>query len=159
MKFSMFLFISTLVLLTLKLSGQTKHKSVAQNMYDTPKDTSNISGNVTFYEHSNIRNLINKHIEINREKEIPGWRVLIYLNSGYGAQNEAKKLIETFKKKYPDTGAYLKFQYPHFRVVVGDFRKNEKSKALKLKQELYGRFSNSCWIVDDNIELPPLDEK
>ena len=152
-------FLIPALMLCLNLSGQKTYKSVAQNMYDTPKDTSNITGSVTFQEQNNISDLIHKHIEINKEKEIPGWRVLIYLNSGYGVQEEAKQLIETFKKKYPETGAYLKFQYPHFRVVVGEFRKNEKSKALKLKQELYGRFSNSCWIVDDMIELPPLEDE
>jgi len=147
------------MILCLKLSGQKTHRSVAQNMYDTPKDTSNIAGNVTFHEHNNISELINKHIEINKEKEIPGWRVLIYQNSGHGKQQEANELVEQFNKKYPDIKAYIRFLYPNFRVVVGNFRKNEKSQALKLKQELYGRFSNSCWIIDDMIELPNLNEE
>lgn len=116
----------------------------------------NTTGKVTVTHDTHVDEMLQKHSRMNKKaKGINGWRVQIYFSSGRDAMNTATKIKTDFEETYPEIPTYLVYQAPYFKVRVGDFRKNEKSKAIKLKQEISNQFT-SIWIVEDLITLPKL---
>ncbi len=80
---------------------------------------------------------------------LEGYRVQIF----FGSRNEAQRIRGEFLKKHPNTGAYISYLAPNFRLRVGDFR--SKMDSEKFKKEIQNDFSGS-YIVKDQISLPPL---
>lgn len=80
---------------------------------------------------------------------LEGYRVQIF----FGSRNEAQRTRGEFLKKYPDTGAYISYLAPNFRLRVGDFR--SKMDSEKFKNEIQNDFSGT-YIVKDEISLPAL---
>ncbi len=116
------------------------------------------SGEVLINSDKEIDALLKMHIKNNElDPQIPGWRLQIYLGTGRAAMEKANRIKEEFELEYPETGVYIVYQAPYFKVRVGDFRKSEKTKVLKLKKKL-SEIYPSCWIVEDNIEFPQLDQ-
>lgn len=75
-----------------------------------------------------------------------GYRVQIFFGS---RENAREKKVE-FLKKYPETGAYISYLAPNFRLRVGDFM--NKLTCEKFKKELSNDFPAS-YIVKDKIEF------
>ncbi len=88
-------------------------------------------------------------------KEYPakpdGYRVQIY----FGDRKNAQEKRGAFIRKYPNTGAYISYLAPNFRLRVSDFR--TRLECEKFKQEVAREYPGS-YIVKDKIELPPLRE-
>lgn len=103
-----------------------------------------------------ISKLVNKHVEYSKENEgkFPGWRVLIYFDSGRQARQKAQEIRSQFMKDYPDMKAYKKYEEPFWKVLVGNFR--TKSDALKFNEEIASEFKK-IWVKQDMIEFPDLD--
>ena len=80
-----------------------------------------------------------------------GWRVQIFLGSGRDAEKKAEDTKRSFLEKYPDYGAYVTYQAPFFKVKVGDFRRNDKTRAWKFKKQLESDFQTT-WVVEDQIK-------
>ncbi len=111
------------------------------------------TGRVEIIQDSRISALVEKHIAINeKQKGIPGYRVQIFFGS---KRKDVLEVRTDFLAKYPDIGAYIKYDEPYFKVRVGDFR--TQLKAQKFYKEISGSFPNS-FIVEDLIVLPELDE-
>lgn len=83
---------------------------------------------------------------------LEGYRVQIF----FGSRNEAQRIRGEFLKKYPETGAYISYLAPNFRLRVGDFR--SKMESEKFKKEIQNDFSGS-YIVKDQIGLPQLRQQ
>lgn len=81
-----------------------------------------------------------------------GYRVQIYFGKREGAQE--KRAV--FLRQYPETGAYISYLAPNFRLRVGDFR--SRIEAEKFKQTLAFSFPGA-YLVKDKIELPPIPER
>lgn len=78
-----------------------------------------------------------------------GYRVQLF----FGGRKEAQDARVEFLRKHPDTGAYISYLAPNFRLRVGDFRSRIESEEFK--NEIARDFPGS-YIVKDHIELPPL---
>ncbi len=78
-----------------------------------------------------------------------GYRVQIY----FGEREIARDKKAEFLKEYPETGAYISYLAPNFRLRVGDFRNRLECDGFK--EEIQKMFPGS-YIVQDKIELPPL---
>ncbi len=78
-----------------------------------------------------------------------GYRVQLF----FGKRDEAQKVRNEFVIKYPNTGAYISYLAPNFRLRAGDFRSKLDSEEFKKAIE---RDFPGCYIVKDEIELPPL---
>lgn len=79
-----------------------------------------------------------------------GYRVQIF----FGKREDAQEKRATFLRQFSDTGAYISYLAPNFRLRVGDFR--NRIEAEKFKQSLGLQFQGA-YIVKDKIELPPLN--
>lgn len=76
-----------------------------------------------------------------------GYRLQLF----FGNRNDAQKMRGEFLKKHPETGAYISYLAPNFRLRVGDFR--SKMECEKLKKEIQKDFPG-CYIVRDEINMP-----
>ncbi len=78
-----------------------------------------------------------------------GYRVQIY----FGSREDAQEMRTKFIQEHPETGAYISYLAPNFRLRVGDFRSRIECESFK--QKIAREFPGS-YLVKDKIELPPL---
>ena len=106
------------------------------------------TGKVEIVQSEKIKELANKHIEINAKAVIKGYRIKIHFGAD---KNKAKEIKALFIAKYPDIPAYEKYDQPNFNIRVGDFR--TKLEAYKFLKEVQIDFPAS-FLVQDEIEFP-----
>jgi hypothetical protein len=68
-----------------------------------------------------------------RRKEVDGYRVVIFSDNGQYAGDNAKKVLETFRKNHPHINAYMVYESPYFKVSVGDCLTLEEASHLMLQ--------------------------
>ena|ERR1035437_7167187 len=108
------------------------------------------TGKVEFVQENKVKELLNKHIEMNSKAPIKGYRVKIHFGTD---KNVAREIKGNFMAKFPDVPAYEKYDQPNFNIRVGDFR--TKLEAYKFLKEVQTDFP-SAFLVQDEIELPEL---
>ena len=109
------------------------------------------SGKVEIVEEYKVKELVNKHIEINSKAPIQGYRIKIHFGSD---KNKAREVKARFISKFPEIAAYEKYDQPNFNIRVGDFR--TKLEAYKALKEIQPDFPSS-FLVQDDIEMPKLN--
>ncbi|MGE5423920.1 MAG: SPOR domain-containing protein [Syntrophothermus sp.] len=120
--------------------------TISSNIMAQPK------GEVEIVRDDKVDLLVSKHVLINQnQKGIEGYRIQIFFDSGSNSKSRAQSVYESFRAKYPGTGAYLTFKTPNYKVRVGDFR--TKLDAQRFLNELLGDYPNA-WITSDVINLP-----
>jgi len=113
------------------------------------------SVNIRLIQDDKVDLLVSKHIQINQtRKEIDGFRIQIFFDSGNNSKIRARSIYESFLAKYPNVGAYLTFKTPNYKVRVGDFR--TKLDAQRFLNEILTDYPNA-WIIDDQINLPKVE--
>ena len=111
------------------------------------------TGRVDFVVDARIKELLNKHIEVNSSAPIKGYRVKIHFGAD---KNKAREIKGNFIAKFPNVPAYEKYDQPNFNIRVGDFR--TKLEAYRFLKEVQIEFP-SAFLVQDEIEFPELDLK
>ena len=109
------------------------------------------TGKIVMIGDSKVKELLNKHIEINSKAPVKGYRIKIHFGAD---KNAAKEIKAKFIAKFPNVPAYEKYDQPNFNIRVGDFR--TKLEAYKLLKEVQPEFP-SAFIVQDEIELPKVE--
>lgn len=113
------------------------------------------SGNVQVVQDDKVDLLVSKHVIINQNRKgIEGYRIQIFFDSGSNSKSRAQSVYESFKAQYPETGAYLTFKSPNYKVRVGDFR--TKLDAQRFLNDIIGDYPNA-WITNDQINLPKVE--
>lgn len=95
-------------------------------------------GHIEITGDTKAADLVKKHIEFNEQvKTVPGYRIQIASLSGDNSRTEAFRRKDLFETTFPDVEAYVIFNEPNFKVVVGDFTTRldaflflQRSKAL-----------------------------
>ena len=108
------------------------------------------TGKVQLVQEYKVKELLEKHIEINSKAAIKGYRIKIHFGSD---KNKAKDIKAKFISKFPDIAAYEKYDQPNFNIRVGDFR--SKLDAYKALKEIQLEFPSS-FLVQDEIVMPNL---
>ena len=106
---------------------------------------------VEILQDGKVKELLDKHIEINSKASIKGYRVKIHFGTD---KNKAKEIKGAFMAKFPNVPAYEKYDQPNFNIRVGDFR--TKLEAYKFLKEVQTEFP-SAFLVQDVIEFPKLE--
>jgi len=114
-------------------------------------------GKAYLFQEYELSQIIEKHIKYNQTtNKTQGWRVQIYFGSGHGVRAKAEEMKTEFEKEYkdefPDLRVHIIYQSPFFKLRVGDFRKNDKVGALRLRTKILKKYPSS-WIVADMVEL------
>ncbi len=91
--------------------------------------------------------LIKKHILLNTAKQtVPGYRIQLFFG---GQREKAYEIRSEYLKEFPQTGAYVLYQQPNFKVRVGDC--HTRLEAMKLLKEVQP-FFNAAFIVKDEVK-------
>jgi hypothetical protein len=99
--------------------------------------------------------LVKKHIQINQAiKTMDGFRIQLFSDSGNNSKTAAQAVQDEFLAKYPETGVYLTFKSPNYKVRIGDFR--TRLDAQRFLNELAVDFPNA-FIIADLINLPKVN--
>ena len=101
-------------------------------------------------ESPEISRMMQEFVDFNKTKRtIEGYRVQIY----NGGKTESLKRKSQFIKSYPEIKAYIIYEYPEYRIQVGDFRDAlEAERALTtIRKDFPGAFS-----VATSINWPQL---
>ena len=93
---------------------------------------------VTVKETSSVREAVADIESKSRRKEVEGYRVVIFSDNGQYAGDNAKNVLETFKKNHPHINAYMVYESPYFKVSVGDCLTLEE--ASHLMSQLVGEY-------------------
>jgi hypothetical protein len=109
-------------------------------------------GRVKIFQDPSIRTLVNLHIsQQKRINGIRGYRISIYMGSGQEANKQADQSRARFISRYEEVKSYKKFEYPYFKVYVGDFR--TKSEALRFLKKMENDYPNA-FIREDIVSFP-----
>lgn len=112
-----------------------------------------VPGKVVIHQDDRIDNLIEKHIYLNKNGKLEGFRVQIFYDSGNNSKNRAFAQKAKFLAEYPEVSAYLSFQSPNYKVRVGDFRSRLDADGFKAR--IIGTFTDA-FVVKDEINYPDL---
>jgi hypothetical protein len=111
------------------------------------------SGVIRVIQDEKIRNLVDLHVaQLKKLNGIRGYRISIYIGSGQEAKKKAELARAKFISKYEDVKCYTKFEYPFFKVYVGDFR--TKSEALKFLKTIETDYGDDAFVREDVISFP-----
>lgn len=83
---------------------------------------------------TSIQNLISKKREFNAKYGY-GFRIQIY----YGNEMEARKFRNSFRRNFPKTKSYLKYEQPYWKVLVGNYK--NKLQADRASIEFSEKFT------------------
>lgn len=144
-----------LILVVLLISFAAKAQVATYSLNDMGIFPSSEKGaNVKIIGDQRIKSVVNAHIQGNSGRGgIKGYRVQIYFGSGTNARENANGVKLEFLTKYPGHQAYLEYNQPYFKVLVGNFR--NKLEASKFKKEIEKNFPNT-FIVEETIDFPKL---
>jgi hypothetical protein len=111
--------------------------------------------NIRVIQDEKVDQLVAKHVQINEGKNgVEGYRIQIFFDSGTNSKTRAQGIFDSFKAKYPETGVYLTFKAPNYKVRVGDFR--SKLDAQRFLHSINEEYPNA-WVIEDIINLPKVE--
>ena len=117
----------------------------AQN--DTMFDT---NGKILSINQNGINKLMGKYKKVLKSKGgIDGWKLQIKFTS---KREDITPYQIQFTNSYPEIPAQITFEYPYYKLIVGNFR--TKNKALKAKHKINKKFPGAhpiSTIIDTEI--------
>jgi hypothetical protein len=103
-------------------------------------------GTIAITQDDKIRVLVNMHLQHQKTLNgIMGYRIAIFSESGQEANKRADLARSKFISRHEEVKAYKKFEYPFFKVYVGDFR--TKSEALKFLKKIDNEYPDVAFIT------------
>ncbi len=138
------------LLLLLSLTCSLPLKSQVKSIFDDLEKSEPGQGKVKIIQDESIQLLLE---ELSKEKGIAGYRIRIFSGSGSNAKSEFEETKAKFISSF-DTPLYERFDYPFYKIYVGDFR--TRSEAMKLLNTIERKFPDA-FIVQTKINFPNLD--
>ena len=90
--------------------------------------------------------LLNRHIKLNKQTGLMGWRLQIFSDIDREKAQERRK---NFLLDFPEIPAYLTHKEPYFKVTIGNFY--TKLQAKKVKNEIKKKYNS--YIVPSKIVI------
>lgn len=108
-------------------------------------------------EHSaKIDSALTAYLNTNQHRKIKGYRIRLFFSNKQSARAMSEEIIADFSKRHPLVPAYLGYQYPYFKVTVGDFR--TKSEARAFLKDVILKDYPTAFLVPEDIEYPTLGD-
>jgi hypothetical protein len=109
-------------------------------------------GRIEIIQDQAIQSRVNVHLSQQAKLNgIKGYRISIYFGSGQDSKKAAELTRANFVTRYSDVNCHTKFEYPYFKVYVGDFR--TRSEALKFLKQIEFNYPDA-FIREDIIDFP-----
>lgn len=102
-------------------------------------------------EKISVDSLLKLHKEYNNNyNSIEGYRIQIFKGSGNNALENAENVIDKFSEDHEDTGVYISFMEPYYRIRIGDYR--TRLDALNFLRKIKNKYP-SAFVIKNEIEL------
>lgn len=93
-------------------------------------------------------------IEAGKKRQVYGYSVQIFFESGVDAQTKAENVAKKFMNdSKSNEEAYVFYEAPYFKVRAGDCR--SRLEATRLKKNIEAQFPG-CFIIECKISNPKL---
>lgn len=110
-------------------------------------------GTVQIRQDNIIRDMVNLHLANQRSmKGIWGYKISIFRGSGQTTRKDAELTRSRFISKYEDVECKLEFEYPNWKVYVGNFR--TKSEALQFLHKISSDYPDEPFIREGIVSYP-----
>ena len=144
-----------ILILTFTFSGLSLICSQSTDILKKLETKSENGGSVHIVQSDEITKVLYMHLLAQRKNaKNNGWRICVFADSGQEANRKAEDIRSIFIRRFKGVQPYKVFNYPFYRVYVGDFR--SKSEALKFLKVLEREFPNA-YIVPDVISQSVLN--
>jgi len=145
-------YILLFILASLFINNDMLFAQEQRDIFATLASTSEQGGVVKITQDNKIKELVNLHITMQRSVNgVKGYRISIFRDSGQEAKNNANQVVSKFVANHEDVKSYIRFEYPFYKVYVGDFRtRSEAEKFLNVIEREYP----SAFIREDMISFP-----
>ena len=138
-----YIYIAALIMFIPVFSGAQTTSNILEKLQ-------NNGGNdciVNINQSESIKEVLFLHLEAQRKNnQKNGYRICIFADSGQEANRKAEDGRSVFMSRYRDIRPYKIFNYPFYRVYVGDFK--TKSEAMKFLKTLERNFPNAYIVYD-----------
>lgn len=109
--------------------------------------------NVSLNQSVEISSALDNQIAGNEHKQFNGYSVRLYVGSSQSARSQSARILDTFRKMYPDVPAYRIYISPNFRVVAGNFR--TRLEAENFARAIKGSFPAAS-VMRDKFKYPAI---
>lgn len=155
MKNPKFLLFTILLAAIFLLQAQEDNTSVRQNIFEVLQ-TSGEQGKVIIHQDKRIENLINQKQSAKTDREAimgNGYRVQVFSsNEQRTGKAEAFKIEKEIRETFPNTGVYVNYNSPFWKVRVGDFSTTDEAQAFRSKLlEVFPDLRSQTYVVRDQI--------
>jgi hypothetical protein len=113
------------------------------------------SARVQVVEHGSASSAVRSLAGGQRSDKVRGYRVRIFFDNSQNARGMADGTISRFREMFPDVPAYMSYENPYFKVMVGNCATMEE--AIILKGRIEGAFDRA-FIAREDIPLSKLAE-
>jgi hypothetical protein len=88
--------------------------------------------------------------------ERSGYRIQVFMGGNpREARSEATVKQTAILSEFPELSAYLLYEAPNWRLLVGDFMTREEANIIKLRlQRQFPQFGKEMYIVADKVKIP-----
>ncbi|MDR2804728.1 MAG: SPOR domain-containing protein [Dysgonamonadaceae bacterium] len=87
--------------------------------------------------------------------ERSGYRIQVLMSRSEKARAEATSKQAAIRNAFPELPAYLLYEAPNWRLVVGDFVTREEANLIKQRlQREFPEFGKEMYIISDKIKIP-----
>jgi len=152
--------LSVAILLLGGMAGKAQYKADKTNLksrldFIGHLELSNDSlGQISIHQDFRVRELLKRDKEINSSNPgFTGYRIQIFSGRSF-EKEKAFALKAEFEELFPDVRAFVKYQAPDFRVMVGNFR--TKLESIYLYQFIKGKYPH-CYPVRTRILFSDLE--
>jgi hypothetical protein len=137
------------------LQAQEDNTSVRQNIFEVLQATNGV-GKVIIHQDKRIENLINQKQSAKADREAimgNGYRVQVFSsNEQRTGKTEAFKIEREIREAFPNTGVYVNYNSPFWKVRVGDFNTIDEAQAFRSKLlEVFPELRSQTYVVRDQI--------
>ncbi len=110
---------------------------------------------VKVHQSQAISSALQNQVSNNASRSFQGYRIRIYSDNSQNARSASESVMYRFQGGHYGVAVYRSYEYPFFRVTVGDFR--TRSEALELLSRIKGAYP-SAFVVRERINYPPVDQ-
>jgi hypothetical protein len=137
------------------LQAQEENSFVRQNIFEVLQ-ASDGEGKVIIHQDKRIENLINQKQTAKTGREATlgnGYRVQVFSsNEQRTGKVEAFKIEKEIREAFPNTGVYVNYNSPFWKVRVGDFSTVDEAQAFRNKLlEVFPDLRSQTYVVRDQI--------
>ena len=142
-------------ILTFTFSGLSIICSQNTDIIKKLESRSENGGSVHISQSDKIAQVLYLHLQAQKKNvKNNGWRICVFADSGQEANRKAENIRSIFLSRFKGVQPHKVWNYPFYRVYVGDFR--SKSEALRFLKIIEREFPNA-YIIPDVISQSDLN--